>query len=89
MQPSRSSVSHARRSTPWRLEARYFTTNEARLAGFDGDLEVVLGKNAMRAVLFVPGLWSVEVLCDGKWSALNGQWCLESSHLHKEEGNKP
>lgn len=65
--------------------ARYFTADEARLAGFDGDLEGVPGESAMRAAAFVAGSWNVELRRGDAWTKLQGQWRTESLPIHEDE----
>ena len=67
--------------------ARYFTADEARLAGFGGDLEGMPGKSAMRALPGdgAPQFWRVEVMNENTWQRLPGEHRLTTLPLHTQE----
>mgnify|MGYP000235765309 CR=1 FL=1 len=64
--------------------ARYFTADEARLAGFDGDLEGVPGDAVMRAVR-LHGFFKVELLEEDSWRVVSHLAALEDLPMHEDE----
>lgn len=64
--------------------ARYFTADEARLAGFDGDLEGVPGDAVMRAQP-AHGFFKVELIEEDSWRVVSHLAALEELPIHEDE----
>lgn len=67
--------------------ARYFTADEARLAGLNGDLEGVPGDAVMRALpcAAMPQFWRVEMMHENTWHTLPGEHRVTTLPLHTQE----